>query len=102
MSEKIQSEFGFITFHQVADFADIHHVEVKVKYRGKGYGSKLMNEFLTLMKSRQVTDVTLEVRADHATAIALYEKFGFKCVFVRRAYYKDGCDGLLMRKVIEC
>ena len=96
VSEKIELNEGFIEFHQVADFADIHNIEVKPEYRGKGYGSKLMELFLNEMKKRSVAEVTLEVRVDNKMASRLYEKFGFEQVSVRRGYY-NGIDGLLMR-----
>ena len=97
VSEKIELACGFIEFHQVDDFADIHDIEVKTEYRGKGYGAKLMGLFLSEMGSRGVTVVTLEVRVDNVVAISFYEKFGFKRTAVRKGYYQDGCDGLLMR-----
>jgi len=97
VSEKIELVEGVLEFHQVDDFADIHNVEVKLEYRGKGFGDKLMGLFLTEMENRGVTVVTLEVRACNVVAISLYEKFGFKRVAVRKGYYKGGCDGLLMR-----
>ena len=97
VSEKIELTFGFVEFNQVADFADIHDIEVKPEYRGKGYGKQLLILFLSEMKSRGVTEVTLEVRIDNVVAISLYEKFGFERIAVRTSYYKDGCDGLLMR-----
>jgi len=97
VSEKIELEEGFIEFHQVADFADIHDVEVNSEYRGQGYGTKLMELFLSEMKKRNVLEITLEVRVDNTVAIRLYEKFGFECVSMRKAYYNDGCDGMLMR-----
>ena len=97
MSEKFETNFGFIKFQQVDDFADIHNIEIKLKYRSKGHGGKLLELFLHKMKSRGVTEITLEVRRDNNVAINLYEKFGFECVAVRTSYYEDGCDGLLMR-----
>ena len=97
MSEKIALTCGFIEFHQVDDFADIHNVEVEVECRGKGYGTKLLELFLSEMRNRGVTVITLEVRADNVAAISLYEKFGFKRAAVRKGYYANGCDALLMR-----
>jgi len=97
VSEKIALVEGFIEFHAVAGFADIHHVEVLPEFRGQGYGSKLMALFLDEMKAYGVTEITLEVRVDNVSAIGLYEKFGFERVGVRKGYYK-GIDGILMRK----
>lgn len=96
VSEKIEVAKGFIAFHQVADFADIHDIEVKPKYRVQGYGTQLMMLFLTEMKRRGVKEITLEVRIDNEAAIQLYKKFGFEQVSVRKGYYK-GIDGLLMK-----
>ena len=95
VSEKIELNEGFIEFHQVEDFADIHHIEVKSEARGKGYGTKLLELFLYEMKNRNVTTITLEVRVDNGVAIHLYEKFGFEQVNIRKGYY-EGVDGWLM------
>ena len=40
---------------------------------------------------------TLEVRPSNATAIALYERFGFRSAGTRRRYYHDtGEDAVIM------
>ena len=96
MSERIEVEQGFVEFMQVGDFADIYDVEVLVKLRGQGYGSRLMELFLAEMRAREVTEITLEVRVDNLVAIRLYEKFGFEQVSIRKGYY-DGIDGILMK-----
>lgn len=97
MSEKVELAEGFIEFHAVCEFADIHHVEVFLPFRGQGFGSKLMVLFLAEMRVRGVEEVTLEVRVDNLSAIGLYEKFGFERVGLRKGYYK-GVDGILMKK----
>lgn len=102
MSEKIELIvddvcIGVVVFHVVCEYADIHDVVIIPSFRGKGYGLKLMSDFLSKMKQRGVKLLTLEVRVDNVTAISLYEKFGFDCVSVRKGYYKDGCDALLMQ-----
>ena len=38
----------------------------------------------------------LEVKATNARAIALYSKLGFKQVGLRKGYYDDGTDAILM------
>lgn len=96
VSERIELREGFIEFHQVSDFADVHDVYVAVEFRSQGYGSKLMKKFLAEMKGRGIIEVTLEVRVDNTCAIGLYEKFGFKYMSVRKGYY-NGVDGMLMR-----
>ena len=101
MSERIVVEQGFIEFVQVGNFADIYDVKVRAEIRGQGYGSRLMELFLTEMRRRAVMIVTLEVRIDNLPAIRLYEKFGFEQVSIRKGYY-DGVDGLLMKLELNC
>ena len=96
MSERIELEQGFIEFVQASDFADIYDVEVLMEFRGQGYGSQLMGLFLTEMRQRNVTVITLEVRVDNLLAIRLYESFGFEQTSIRKGYY-NGIDGLLMK-----
>jgi len=97
VSEKIELVEGFIEFHAVAGFADIHHVEVFSEFQRQGNGTKLMTLFLAEMERRDITEVTLEVRVDNVSAIGLYEKFGFEQVSIRKGYYK-GIDGILMKR----
>lgn len=101
MVERIELAEGFIAFVQVADFADVYDIEVRAECRRQGYGRSLMQLFLDEMKSRGVVDVTLEVRVDNVAAIALYEKFGFERLSIRKKYYNDGCDGQLMRLKVK-
>ena len=45
---------------------------------------------------------TLEVRPSNATAIALYERFGFRSAGTRRRYYHDtGEDAVIMWRTAE-
>ena len=40
----------------------------------------------------------LEVRADNAPALALYERNGFERLALRRGYYGPGADAVVMRR----
>ena len=76
------------------DFADIQDVFVEPDYRRRGIANKMLTE---LLKTLQVNAITLEVRESNVPAIALYEKYGFEAVHIRKNYYKNGEDALLMR-----
>lgn len=44
----------------------------------------------------------LEVRADNAAAIGLYDRAGYTVVSTRRRYYQPGdIDALVMRKILS-
>jgi ribosomal-protein-alanine N-acetyltransferase len=98
--DKIEILQGVISFYVVADFADIIDIEISPEFRGKGYGSILLNQFIMDMRARSVAEITLEVRVDNAVAIGLYKKFGFAKVGIRKGYYK-GIDGILMKKELN-
>ena len=46
----------------------------------------------------EVQAITLEVRISNQKAIRFYKKNGFKEVFIRKEYYKNGEDALLLLK----
>lgn len=76
--------------------ADVANIAVEKSYRGQGIGGKLFAEIIRRVKLRGVHGVTLEVRVSNTAAIKLYEKFGLRGVGVRKGYYEDGEDALIM------
>lgn len=92
---------GYVLFQVVDDFADLHYIVVAPEFRRLGYGFELMELFLKDVGGRGVKGITLEVRSDNVAAVGLYEAFAFECIHVRKGYYKDGCDGLLMRLELD-
>ena len=64
--------------------------------RGRGYGRLLMERLLREAKEENVEDITLEVRASNAPAIALYEAYGFQKEAVRKNYYSGPTEDALI------
>jgi ribosomal-protein-alanine N-acetyltransferase len=56
-------------------------------YQRSGLGRRLLEHLLTLAFAANATIVLLEVRKSNKAAIALYEKYGFKRLGVRKGYY---------------
>lgn len=79
---------GYLYYSLIYDRIEINYIESK----RKGVGSILMKELL-----KESLPITLEVSKENERAIALYQKFGFKEVALRKGYY-NGVDGLLMEK----
>ena len=78
--------------------ADVQTLAVAPAAQGRGIGARLLGELLTEAGRRGCTSVMLEVRADNAAAVALYERFGFERISVRRGYYQPGnVDAWVMR-----
>ena len=78
--------------------AEIANIAVDIPFRGKGYGGALLGAMLEKAKSLGASRALLEVRVSNATAIRLYEKFGFVKYGERKRYYEDGEDAALMEK----
>ena len=78
--------------------AEIANIAVDIPFRGKGYGGALLGAMLEKAKGLGASRALLEVRVSNATAIRLYEKFGFVKYGERKRYYEDGEDAALMEK----
>lgn len=86
------------------DVADVMTMAVVPAAQGRGLGGRLVSELEARARAGGAAYLMLEVRADNAPAIALYERFGFERLSVRRAYYRSGpgqspsVDGLVLRR----
>lgn len=83
-------------FWKIIDEADINNIAVKKEHRGKGFGKMLMNALIEDAKKQNIKAMTLEVRVTNKSAIALYKKLGFKEAGIRKNYYSDKEDALIM------
>jgi ribosomal-protein-alanine N-acetyltransferase len=71
------------------------NVAIEPARRREGIASRLLEELLG--RVGRDPKLTLEVRASNGPALALYERFGFRSVGVRRRYYQDnGEDAVIM------
>lgn len=69
--------------------------------RRTGAATALLGHALAEARAARCTLATLEVRRGNAPAIALYERHGFRTAHVRRAYYADGEDALVMLSALS-
>lgn len=68
------------------------------KYQHKGYGTKLFNHIMLEAKEKGIKRVTLEVRENNIKGINFYLKNDFKQISIRKHYYKNGDNALVMMK----
>jgi ribosomal-protein-alanine N-acetyltransferase len=88
---------GFAGMWVVLDEAHITTLAVDPKRRGQGIGSRLLLALVDRALERGARWMTLEVRKSNAVAMALYRKFGFRDVAIRKRYYSDnGEDAAVM------
>ena len=94
---KIDDEIvGFAGFLKICDEANIMNIVTKVDKRQLGIGSKLMQALIDEAKKQNLTSITLEVNDKNFQAIKLYEKFGFKRIGLRKKYYNNTDDAIIM------
>jgi ribosomal-protein-alanine N-acetyltransferase len=92
---------GYLVTQWVVDEIHILNVAVDGARHRQGIGIQLMNFILKRGASRGMRDVFLEVRVSNAPAIALYERLGFEQLTVRKRYYNDGEDAIVMHRRLE-
>lgn len=61
-----------------ADVMIIDDVQTKEEFRGKGYGTQLVNKATKLANKLKIDAIELVVNKDNRIAKKLYEKAGFK------------------------
>jgi ribosomal-protein-alanine N-acetyltransferase len=90
---------GYAGYCDYPDEGFVQTIAVARHAQGNGLGAQLLQELLDEAARRRQPRVLLEVRADNARAIALYERFGFRRSGLRRGYYQpSGADALVMAR----
>ena len=79
-------------------FAEIQNIATLPERRRQGIARKMMLEIISRAKEEKIKELELEVRAGNAPAICLYESLGFERTGLRKGYYQDGEDAVLMTK----
>lgn len=93
-----QTLIGVITFSTACDEADIEGVTVDNAFRKRGIGYALYECAQKFLIEKGIKSIFLEVRATNFSAQNLYIKAGFNKISVRKNYYADGEDALVMKK----
>ena len=86
---------GLLGAHRVEDELHVHALVVAPELRRRGVGRTLLEAALGAPAARAVF---LEVRPSNVSARAFYGALGFAEVGVRRAYYADGENALLLSR----
>lgn len=89
---------GFIGVWLIVGDGDITNIGVHPDYRRNNIASGLLNSLFNLCQDLDCTLLNLEVRRSNLIAQNLYSKFNFKEIGVRRNYYGNNEDAILMQK----
>ncbi len=78
---------GYFVLLVAAGEGHLLNLSIAAARQRHGQGSALLGEAMRLARGRGALHLFLEVRPSNGGAKALYERFGFRQVAVRRAYY---------------
>ena len=85
----------------ILDESHITNIAVAESYRGRGVGRKLTQALLQLLSNLGASYATLEVRVSNSSARALYKKYNFRSLGVRKGVYDlPREDGYIMSREI--
>lgn len=80
---------------QSVDIEDITCLAVSAECEGMGLMSSLFSQWLLVMKSRQISEIWLDVHEKNLSAIRFYERKQFQKIGMRPKYYTDKCAAYL-------
>jgi [ribosomal protein S18]-alanine N-acetyltransferase len=87
---------GYACAWFIHDEGQVVNVAVLPQYRRSGIGKTLIRHIIQEARTRGVLTLSLEVRNSNHAALKLYQSFGFQKVGVRKHYYENNEDAVLM------
>ena len=84
---------GFLTASCILDTADLTNIAVSPAYRRNGIAGMLLE---TLFSLTGEACIFLEVRESNQNAIALYQKYQFRPVGVRKNFYQNPIENAIL------
>jgi ribosomal-protein-alanine N-acetyltransferase len=89
---------GYVFVQYAADEVHILNLGVRPNYRRRGLATLLLLRLLERARKQRASACFLEVRVGNPAAQKLYFKQKFAPVTVRKQYYPDGEDALILAK----
>lgn len=87
---------GYAGIWQPIDEAHITNIVTKKDKRRNKIGTRMLEELIKVAKEKKLKDITLEVNVNNIPAINLYKKYNFKEVGIRKKYYNNTDDAIIM------
>lgn len=94
MAEK--KAVAYMGMHCVSGEGHITNIAVHPDFRRQGIASLLIRHFIDTAEKNSFEFLTLEVRESNLPAIECYKKLGFKDVGLRKKYYENKENAIIM------
>ena len=89
---------AYIIGRQIPPEGEIYRIATIPERRRRGIAYRLLDYAVTCERGRGLESLFLEVREKNIPAKNLYKSYGFREVGIRKNYYKDGSDAIIMFK----
>lgn len=80
------------------DQSQVMNFCVTTQERRSGVGARLLEAAIQVCEKEGSSSLVLEVRESNQKAISLYQKFYFEVIFIRKKYYSNGENALVMER----
>lgn len=90
--------YSLLLFRKGSTLARLYSIAVAREARSLGLGRRLMKDAERIARARGCTRLRLEVRADNAAAIRLYEALGYRAFGRHPGYYEDGMEAIRLER----
>lgn len=87
---------GFCGIKIITDFVEIMNIVIKKDSRGLGLSNFLLENTINKCKELNLKSINLDVNVENTIAINLYKKYNFVKVGIRKKYYNNVSDAILM------
>ena len=90
-----QKILGFLIEQRCGDEINLLNIAIDSSFQNLGIGKKLIGYFLRIIPNN--SSVFLEVNKSNFIARKIYSNLNFKSIDIRKSYYNDGGDALIMK-----
>ncbi len=80
----------------LTDIGSIINLVVDELYRENKIASRLIEASIETFNNNGINQISLDVRVSNNKAISLYKKYNFKEVLIRKKYYSNNEDAIVM------
>jgi ribosomal-protein-alanine N-acetyltransferase len=92
---------AFILCRLFCEELHIHHLCTDPLKRRRGLATALLRHTLSYARRGGAKTAFIEVRSANAPARTLYEREGFSVTSIRKTYYSNGDDALIMQRSLH-
>jgi len=90
---------GYMLYQSSGEEMELHTIAVSPGHRREGIAKKMIEHMISDGKGRGILRFFLQVRPSNDSARALYKKYGFTTIGIRKNYYRDNFEDALVMKL---